>query len=253
MQLKYSYYYFKSAIPPETCKRIIDLGVSKLTAEKEKGINVEAYTFGDRQKSAVGDGVPAQGELSRQELKKKGIENVYVRDSEVTWLNEKWLYDLIHPLVKEANARAGWNYEWDYSEHFQFTVYNSPGGFYGWHKDGDSDHPGVYKRYIHGVTPTPMKADGKLPDKYTTDPNMIGKIRKLSLTLNLNAPGEYEGGNLKFDFGHHSDSEQFFECEEIRPQGSVIVFPSFLDHCVTPVTSGTRYSLVLWSLGPPFK
>jgi PKHD-type hydroxylase len=98
-----------------------------------------------------------------------------------------------------------------------------------------------------------MKADGKLPEKYTTDPLMIGKVRKLSLTLNLNSPGDYEGGNLKFDYGFHSDGEQFHECEEIRPQGSVIIFPSFLDHCVTPVTAGTRYSLVLWSLGQPFK
>jgi PKHD-type hydroxylase len=252
MQLKYSYYHFKSVIPPETCQRIIDLGVSKITSEEEQGLNVEAYTFGDRHKSAMPN-AEMQGELSRQELKKKGIDHTYVRDSKVTWLNEKWLYDLIHPLIKEANAKAGWNFEWDYSEHFQFTVYNSPGGFYGWHKDGDSDHNGVYRRYIHGVTPLPMKADGKLPEKYTTDPLMIGKVRKLSLTLNLNSPGDYEGGNLKFDYGFHSDGEQFHECEEIRPQGSVIIFPSFLDHCVTPVTAGTRYSLVLWSLGQPFK
>ena len=33
MQLKYSYYYFKEAIPLETCQRIIDLGVSKIEVE----------------------------------------------------------------------------------------------------------------------------------------------------------------------------------------------------------------------------
>jgi hypothetical protein len=26
-----------------------------------------------------------------------------------------------------------------------------------------------------------------------------------------------------------------------------------MPHCVTPVTKGTRYSLVLWVLGDPFK
>lgn len=252
MQLKYSYFFFKSAIPPETCQRIIDLGVSKLELERSQGLNVEAYTFGDRQKGALNN-APSQGELSRQELKKQGVTEAYVRDSEVTWLSDRWLYDLIHPFIRDANAKAGWNFEWDYSENFQFTVYNSPGGFYGWHKDGDSDHNGIYRRYIHGVTPLPMKADGKLPEKYTTDSAMVGKIRKLSMTLNLNAPGDYEGGNLKFDYGYHADGEQFHECEEIRPQGSLIVFPSFIDHCVTPVTKGTRYSLVLWSLGQPFK
>lgn len=252
MQLKYSYYYFKEAIPPETCQRIIDLGISKIEEEKSKGYDIEAYTHGDRQKSAMPDAVP-QGELSRSQLKKEGVtDDTYVRDSQVTWLSDKWLYDLIHPWIRRANQDAGWNFEWDYSEAFQFTVYQ-PNGFYSWHKDGDSDHNGVYRRYIHGVTQVPLKPDGKLPEKYTTDPYMIGKVRKISLTLNLNAPGDYDGGNLKFDFGFHADGEQFHECEEIRPQGSIIVFPSFIDHCVTPVTKGTRYSLVLWSLGKPFK
>jgi PKHD-type hydroxylase len=83
---------------------------------------------------------------------------------------------------------------------------------------------------------------------------MIGKVRKISMTVNLNVPGEYEGGNLKFDYGMHTEKDRrFHECEEIRPQGSIIVFPSFLDHCVTPILSGTRYSLVLWSLGAPWK
>ena len=46
---------------------------------------------------------------------------------------------------------------------------------------------------------------------------------------------------------------EILEVEEIKDQGSMIIFPSFLDHCVTPITKGTRYSLVLWSVGDPFK
>ena len=86
----------------------------------------------------------------------------------------------------------------------------------------------------------------------TSNPSLIGKVRKLSVTISLNKPEEYEGGNLKFDFGPHSD-ERFHECTEIRPQGSVIVFPSHVYHQVTPVTKGTRYSLVGWNLGYPFR
>ena len=56
-----------------------------------------------------------------------------------------------------------------------------------------------------------------------------------------------------FDYGHHTDEDRFYECKEIRPQGSMIVFPSYTYHCVTPVTKGTRYSLVLWANGEPFK
>ena len=42
-------------------------------------------------------------------------------------------------------------------------------------------------------------------------------------------------------------------CTEIRPRGSIIVFPSFCWHRVAPVTKGTRYSLVMWNLGRPFR
>ena len=50
----------------------------------------------------------------------------------------------------------------------------------------------MYKRYIYGVTKEPLKPDGRLPIGYAFDHNMVGKIRKISMTLNLNAPGEYE-------------------------------------------------------------
>lgn len=253
MQLKNSYYYFLSVISPDTCQKIIDLGLSEIEKLKSQGKSVEAVTFGDSHKGAKPDAAP-QGEFSKQHFKKEGIDpsSVYVRDSEVAWLREEWIYDIIHPYISEANRLSGWNWQWDVSEAFQFTVYR-PGGFYSWHKDGGSDHLSAYKRYIYGVTPEPLKEDGRIPSGYVTDDNMVGKVRKISMTLNLNAPGDYEGGNLLFDFGHHSEGEQYHECEEIRPQGSMIIFPSFLDHCVTPVTRGVRYSLVLWTLGDPFR
>ena len=59
--------------------------------------------------------------------------------------------------------------------------------------------------------------------------------------------------NLNFDFGPHNAGTRYHECVEIRPQGSIIVFPSYTHHQVTPVTRGIRYSLVLWSLGKPFR
>lgn len=253
MELKNTYYWFKSALSPETCQKIIDAGSAKIEADKAAGISTAAYTFGETQKGSPNAIMP-QGEQSRQELKKEGINprELYVRDSETAWLEDDWLYETIHPFVHDANKNAGWNWEWDFSEPFQFTVYN-PGQFYSWHKDGDSDHHGIFRRYIHGITQQPLKPDGKLPGKYTTNNNMIGKVRKISLTLNLNEPGDYDGGNLKFDFGPHVDGEQYHECTEIRPQGSIVVFPGFVNHCVTPVTRGTRYSLVLWSLGKPWK
>ncbi len=251
MQLQNSYYYFKSAISPETCQKIINAGLEKIKEVESTGISTTAFTFGNSEKSARPNAIP-QGELSLSELSVPQ-EQTYVRDSNVAWLNDQWLYDLFHPYVREANKSAGWNWEWDVSESFQFTVYK-PEGFYSWHKDGGSDHFAKYKRYIPGITQAPINEKGGLPDGYVSDTKMIGKVRKISMTVNLNSPGEYEGGNLKFDYGMHTEkAHRFHECEEIRPQGSIIVFPSFLDHCVTPILSGTRYSLVLWSLGEPWK
>ena len=259
MQVQNSYFWFKEALTPDQCQRIIDMGKARLNEIKKKGLTTEATTFGDNHKQAFekeGKKAIPQNDKTTDQLKQElgddtNVEKErYIRDSEVCWFNDQWLYDLIHPFIRRANVDAGWRYNWDFSESFQFTKYN-PGGFYGWHADGNSCWHGRYKRYIPGVTQT--QPDGSLPRGYTNNPNMVGKIRKLSLTLNLNAPGEYDGGNLKFDFGPHAGGKRFHECVEIRPQGSIIVFPSYVYHQVTPVTKGTRYSMVLWSLGQPFK
>jgi len=260
MQVQNSYFWFKEALTPDQCQKIIDLGVSEIERIKKAGGKTAATTFGNNDKESMkakGLDVRPQADKTLEELKqetgKEGREiesEKYVRDSEVSWLSDRWLYDLIHPFLRTANDKAGWKYEWDYSEAFQFTKYG-PGQFYGWHADGNSCHFGKYKRYIPGVSPT--NPDGSMPKGYTDNPNMVGKIRKLSITINLNKPGEYDGGNLKFDYGPHAQGKRFHECTEIRPQGSIIVFPSYMYHQVTPVTRGTRYSLVLWSVGQPFK
>jgi len=243
MQLKNLYYYFKSAISENQCKKIINVGLEKIQFLKNKGETVEGTTAGNTHKQANLNSKP-QDEKTIEDLSKEKEKNRYVRDSEICWLNDMSLYNMINPFLEEANKKSGWQFEYNCAEDFQFTVYK-PGGFYGWHADGQSDNFGVYKRLIPGVSPN--------TSDYTKIEKNIGKVRKLSMTINLNSPGEYEGGNLKFDFGPHSTGQRFHECEEIRPQGSIIIFPSFLYHQVTPITKGTRYSLVLWVLGKPFK
>jgi PKHD-type hydroxylase len=68
-------------------------------------------------------------------------------------------------------------------------------------------------------------------------------MRKLSCVITITKPDEYEGGEFEFEDGTVPD---------IKERGSIIVFPSFLRHRVSPVTSGTRYSLVSWYEGPKF-
>jgi PKHD-type hydroxylase len=135
--------------------------------------------------------------------------------------------------------KAGWNFEWDWSESCQFTKYGV-GQYYGWHCDSWEE---PYQRK--------QNEDGTYPIDH-------GKIRKLSVTISLTEPDEYVGGNLEFDFRNQIDWERdkkskIKECTEIRPRGSIIVFPSFVWHRVAPVTKGVRNSLVVWNLGYPFK
>lgn len=70
--------------------------------------------------------------------------------------------------------------------------------------------------------------------------------RKLSIVLQLSDPNAYEGGNLEL----HYEDEPIIAPKNI---GKLIVFPSFTLHSVTPITKGTRYSLVAWLGGPNFK
>lgn len=150
------------------------------------------------------------------------------RDSNISWLTEPWIYKRITPYIHEANKRAGWDYQWEDSESCQFTKYDK-GQYYDWHCDS-SEEP--YK-----------------------DGDKKGKIRKLSVTISLSDSSEYKGGNLQFAYRNKmpTKKEKIYTCKEILEQGSIIIFPSFVWHKVSPVTKGTRYSLVVWNVGEPFK
>ena len=74
------------------------------------------------------------------------------------------------------------------------------------------------------------------------------KHRKLTAIVQLSDPNSYEGGDFTlYDCGEYPLPE------EIREQGTVIIFPSMIYHKVSEVTSGTRHSAVSWFLGPYFR
>jgi PKHD-type hydroxylase len=157
------------------------------------------------------------------DLKKK-------RDSNIVWLSDRWIYKEIQPFIHQANRLAGWNFDWSFSESCQFTKYKL-NQHYDWHCDS-----------------------WEAPYANKDNPDTFGKIRKLSVTCSLSAPEDYEGGELEFDFRNTDpDKQSVRKCAEIKPRGSIVVFPSHVWHRVKPVTKGTRYSLVIWNLGYPFK
>lgn len=70
--------------------------------------------------------------------------------------------------------------------------------------------------------------------------------RKLSISVQLTKEEEYEGGDLQFMINQNIVSAP-------RKQGTVVVFPSFILHRVTPITKGFRRSIVGWISGPPYR
>jgi len=209
MILKNIFWYFEKALSEEFCDKIIDFCLSK-------------------QKQLATTGTEKIKLEKKLKLSKKDIKQLKkIRNSDVVWTNEKWIYDAIHPYVNLANVNAEWNFDWDWSENCQFTIYNK-NQHYDWHVDSFSD---FYK---------------------DSDINFNGKIRKLSVTCFLSDPKDYKGGELEFNFKTPSNTK-FNTKKIILPKGSIVVFPSFVWHRVRPVTKGTRYSLVIWSLGYPFK
>jgi len=193
--LKHNYYYFKKAIPLRTCKKILKAGREKLIKE--------ATTFA-------------------------GI-NKTKRDCKVTWIEDKWIYDIINPFIHAANQQAGWNFQWDWNECSQFTIYEK-GHYYGWHTDQG---------------PNAIKHKSK---------NLNGKTRKLSLTLQLTDKTKYEGGDFQFKW-IQDDKEGLLNTitvDDAKDIGTIIIFPSFIYHQVLPITKGKRESLVNWSVGKKF-
>ncbi len=154
---------------------------------------------------------------------KKEIEKTKeIRNSNVSWINDWWVKKELEPYVKRANEMAGWNFNFTKSEASQFTIYE-PGEYYDWHRDAQN-YP-----YTQG--------------------EQKSLIRKLSVTVSLSNPEDYEGGFLEFSRENDFNKKCFYKVREILPKGSICVFPSYTWHRVTPVTKGKRLSLVQWNLG----
>lgn len=139
-----------------------------------------------------------------------------IRNSEISWLypnkDMEWAYRRLTDTIMALNDRFFKFDIYGATEAFQFTKYTAPSGHYGKHVDSGLNIP----------------------------------VRKLSFTLQLSNPDDYEGGDLCL---YTSDEVTKMN----REQGFVAVFPSYVLHEVTPVTKGTRYSLVSWITGRPFK
>lgn len=146
----------------------------------------------------------------------------HVRHASVAyWNSEHWISGLVTHYAALAN-RETWKLDLRLCQVVQYITY-PVGGFYGWHQDELSR-----------------------PFGSNINPNWEGMVRKVSVSVNLSDPTSYVDGDLllRDNFGTEYHIPMF------RTKGSVIVFPSSLVHCVTPVSVGVRKSLASWFLGP---
>jgi PKHD-type hydroxylase len=140
-----------------------------------------------------------------------------VRVTRTAWLTPtpeaKWIYDRIQRVARALNERV---YQFDlsgFSENLQYTVYH---GAEGGHYDWHVDQGPLRNR------------------------------RKLSLSVQLTEPASYEGCELQFYGGNQIETAP-------RERGTVIAFPSYVLHRVTPCAKGTRKAIVAWTTGPQFR
>jgi PKHD-type hydroxylase len=139
------------------------------------------------------------------------------RRSKVTFIPKTWEFSEIYLGLFEYITRVNNDFFkfnlTDISGHIQYTEYDeSYKGHYDWHVDLGEDE---------------------------------SSKRKISIVVQLSDPVEYEGGELQINYGGNH-----VICDKTK--GTIIMFPSYLLHRVTPVTKGIRRSLVLWVSGPPF-
>jgi PKHD-type hydroxylase len=138
-----------------------------------------------------------------------------VRDSKITWWYEThWVTSIISHYFNKIN-RDFWEYDLTCLNGIQITTYN-PGDHYNWHCD-------------YGISND---------DRYT---------RKISMTLLISDPNDYEGGDLEI-IDYHGNT-----LKVLRERGTMIFFDSRIPHRVTPVIKGKRISLVAWMLGPKLR
>ncbi len=207
------FYVFPRAVSKKECRRLLKYCIKNTKYQDASVIN-KGYTDSDPVMS---------GDRARldPDIRKTDIGFITDKDNMVNKI--AWHF------LREAN-KIQFNYKLEYFQPVQFARYRN-GGHYDWHQDASGQNP-------------------------------HGESRKLSMTFCLTDPKDYEGGELQFYGGDRPmedmelpdgtkiPAEQIQQ--DIRDQGSVIVFDSRDFHRVTPCTKGTRYSIVCWTVGPNF-
>ena len=166
------------------------------------------------------------------------------RNSKNTWIpTDHWIAGFLWHYVQKAN-RDNFLYDLSYidGESMQYTRYGK-GEYYNWHND--SSIAVHYKPQALGISGGNTVNNEKVHIDYLNKNTEL--VRKLSFTLQLSDPNDYEGGNVQL----MNDAGQSYIAP--RKRGCIVLFDSRTSHRVLKVTKGTRRSIVGWVVGPRWK
>jgi PKHD-type hydroxylase len=155
---------------------------------------------------------------------------------------------MIRPTIDDVNQQSGWNYNITAIEPFQYTIYYGDQNHYHWHTDT-------------------IVNDRTLQPDYPEDHILKNTVRKISCSIQLTDPSEYDGGEFELlslkEKKEENREEQLnldgynvmepIKLPHFKEKGSALFFPSFTYHRVKPVTNGIRRSLVIWLRGPKWQ
>ena len=166
-----------------------------------------------------------------------------IRKSKNTWIpTTHWITGWLWHYVQAAN-RNNFLYDISFieSESMQYASYGV-GEYYHWHTD--SSIAVHYKPKFQTSARDSTKDDNYLRERRSIENELV---RKISFSLQLSDPDDYEGGNIQFI----DESNQNYIAP--RQKGSLILFDSRTKHRVCKVRSGVRKSIVGWVVGPRWK
>jgi len=166
------------------------------------------------------------------------------RNSKNTWIpTDHWIAGFLWHYVQKAN-RDNFLYDLSYidGESMQYTRYGE-GEYYNWHND--SSIAVHYKPQALGMSGGQSINNEKAHIDYLNKNTEM--VRKLSFTLQLSDPNDYEGGNVQLI----DDAGKSYIAP--RQRGSIVLFDSRTSHRVLKVTKGTRRSIVGWVVGPRWR
>lgn len=169
--------------------------------------------------------------------------NKNIRKSKNTWIpTTHWITGWLWHYVQAAN-RNNFLYDISFieSESMQYASYGV-GEYYHWHTD--SSIPVQYKPQFQTSARESTKDDNYLRERTVIENELV---RKISFSLQLSDPDDYEGGNIQFI----DESDKSYIAP--RQKGSLIIFDSRTKHRVCKVRSGVRKSIVGWVVGPRWK